>query len=489
MDHPLPAAENHSSSPPPPTRSPLRRWPEDRIANVLGLLLLAIIGVLMATPPPTAGRTALPPAERASAPTTESTREQKVSWSEITKRWISKPAAWERNPVESIVDPWRGILHAMLITGSLGLLGGRLAGRQIASLIPGIVVILLLATVAYVLSSQKVIKHYNLEFPLWAILVGLIISNTIGTPGWLRRAAMGELYVKLGLVLLGAEILIGELMKLGLPGILISWVVTPIVLIGTFWFGQRILKLDSPALNMVISADMSVCGVSAAIATSAACNAKKEELALAIGLSLAFTAVMMVALPPAVTFLGLGEVIGGAWIGGTIDSTGAVAAAGASLGETALKVATTVKLIQNILIGVIAVAVAAFWTRYYRAPGDNSQRNSSAIGEIWSRFPKFILGFFVASCAFSFLARTPEGGEIAKDAIAIEKELRGWLFCLAFVSIGLDTNFRHLAAYFARGKPMILYLSGQALNLMLTLLMAYFVFTYLFPDAAEAIRK
>src|SRR5690606_3004756 len=140
--------------------------------------------------------------------------------------------------------------------------------------------------------------------------------------------------IKTGLVLLGAEILLGQLVALGLPGIFVAWIVTPIVLVSTFAFGQRVLGIRSKSLNMVISADMSVCGVSAAIATAAACRAKKEELSLAIGMSLTFTVVMMVLMPAAIRALGMSDVLGGAWMGGTIDSTGAVAAAGGILGET-----------------------------------------------------------------------------------------------------------------------------------------------------------
>ncbi|MEZ6112913.1 MAG: putative sulfate exporter family transporter [Pirellulaceae bacterium] len=155
--------------------------------------------------------------------------------------------------------------------------------------------------------------------------------------------------------------LLSQLVALGLPGVFVAWVVTPIVLISTYVFGQRVLKIESNSLNMVISADMSVCGVSAAIATAAACKAKKEELSLAIGMSLSFTVVMMVVMPVLIRLFGIDDILGGAWMGGTIDSTGAVAAAGAALGEDALKVAATVKMIQNILIGVVAFGVAVYW--------------------------------------------------------------------------------------------------------------------------------
>jgi uncharacterized membrane protein YadS len=239
---------------------------------------------------------------------------------------------------------------------------------------------------------------------------------------------------------------------------------------------------------MVISADMSVCGVSAAIATAAACKAKKEELTLAIGMSLLFTVVMMIAMPWVIKATGMSNVLGGAWMGGTIDATGAVAAAGAILGEDALQVAATVKMIQNILIGVIAFCVAVYWVLRVE---QNAGGPKPSMMEIWRRFPKFILGFVAASIVFSLLYSGRIYGDAIVDATikGSTKTLRGWFFCLAFVSIGLETNFRELAQYFKGGKPLVLYVCGQTLNLCLTLLMAWLMFEVIFPNAAEALRK
>ena len=277
-------------------------------------------------------------------------------------------------------------------------------------------------------------------------------------------------------------------MTIGLPGIFVSWVVTPIVLVTTFWFGQKILKIGSKTLNITISADMSVCGVSAAIATAAACNAKKEELTLAIGLSMVFTSIMMIVMPVFINWVGMPEVLGGAWIGGTIDATGAVVAAGAFLGDKALNVAATIKMIQNVLIGIIAFGVAFYWA----AKVENSGKNRIGISEIWLRFPKFILGFLGASIVFSILysALSKDFSYAFIDHGIIRgftKDLRGWLFCLAFVSIGLSVNFKELKHHFSGGKPLILYFCGQSLNLILTLLMAYLMFYVLFPEITELI--
>ena len=181
-----------------------------------------------------------------------------------------------------------------------------------------------------------------------------------------------------------------------------------------------------------------------------------------------------------------GSAVAGGWLGGTIDSTGAVVAAGAFLGPTAEKVAAVVKMIQNVLIGVVAFVVAVFWiTNVDRDP--DAPRPS--LMEIWYRFPKFILGFAAASLLFSFVLMPTLGHEEVSGVLKLSKVLRGWFFCLAFVSIGLETNFRELAKHLKGGKPVVLYFAGQTLNLCLTLLMAWTMFVKLFPAAADVLKK
>jgi uncharacterized membrane protein YadS len=404
---------------------------------------------------------------------------------------LAKPGNWRGNPVEAIHNGTQcrgpGILGAfaacLLFFGA----GVACMGKSVGRFAIGFPFVFALATFAYLLSGQELIEYYNLEYVIWALAIGLLISNTIGTPALIRPAVQTEFYIKVGLVLLGGELLLQKLLALGVPGIFVSWVTTPIVLITTYWFGQKILRMESPSLNMVISADMSVCGVSAAIATAAACKAKKEELSLAVGLSLTFTAIMMVVMPAAIKALGMGQVLGGAWIGGTIDSTGAVAAAGGFLGPEALTVAATVKMIQNILIGVIAFGVAVYWTMYVDR---DANVDRPGIGEIWKRFPKFVIGFVLAALVASLLsAKLTGGSQIVSATTGVSKLLRNWLFCLAFVSIGLETNFRELAGYLKGGKALTLYVAGQSLNLALTLFMAWLMFYVVFPDAAKVLAQ
>jgi len=367
-------------------------------------------------------------------------------------------------------------------------IGKAVMGESFGRFVLGFPVVFLLAVLAYMAETQSLMSYWGFGFPLWAIIFGLLISNTVGTPKWVQPAVATEFFIKTGLVLLGAEILFNKILAIGKPGIFVAWVCTPITLVLTYWFGQRVIKMPSKTLNITISADMSVCGVSAAIATAAACRAKKEELTLAIGLSMVFTAICMVAQPAFAKLVGLPQILAGAWMGSTIDSTGAVAAAGAFYGEKALYVAATIKMIQNVLIGVTAFCVAVYWcARVECAPG-----TKVSWWEVWYRFPKFVIGFIVASIVFSFIDQGM--GKDMSTVMIDQGVLRGftriareWFFALAFTSIGLETNFREFGPYFKGGKPLTLYVFGQSFQLMLTLIVAYIMFYIIFPEVTAGI--
>jgi uncharacterized integral membrane protein (TIGR00698 family) len=365
--------------------------------------------------------------------------------------------------------------------------GTRFMDISTSNFVKGFAFVFLLAIVAEIIGGNTTLRSWGFGPLIWAILGGMLIANTVGTPKFIQDAAQTEYFIKTGLVLLGAEILFGKILAIGLPGIFIAWVVTPTVLVLTFIFGQKVIKIPSKTLNITVSADMCVCGVSAAIATAAACRATKEELTIALGMSMLFTAVMMIALPTFIVAVGMHPVLGGAWIGGTIDSTGAVVAAGAFLGETGMFVAATIKMIQNVMIGVIAFGVAVYWcARVDCVPGQTVSKM-----EIWYRFPKFVLGFILASIVFSAMleAMGPRGDVMLDQGVlrGFTRPLREWFFILAFASIGLTSNFREMAKHFKGGKPVILYVCGQSLNLILTLLMAYIMFFIVFPGITETL--
>ena len=364
-----------------------------------------------------------------------------------------------------------GLVLTLLTTVAVQIMGGVARSQAL-----GFLGVFTLAVAAYTCAQQTSVRAAGLGYAFWALAIGLVIANAIGTPGWIKPALRSELYIKTGLVLLGAEILFGNILILGLPGLFVAWIVTPTVIVFMYRFGTRQLKIESRALVIVIAAATSVCGVSAAIAAAAAARAKKEELALAVGMSLIFTVVMMVVMPLGIRAVGLDPVVGAAWIGGTVDATGAVVAAGALLGEQAEQIAAVVKMIQNTLIGVVAFAIAVFWVTQVESGDRSAGARAPHAMEVWYRFPKFILGFVAASLVFSFVLTPTLGRAQVEGVLDLTSDLRGWLFCLAFVTIGLESRFRDLGRHAAGGRPVQLYVVGQAFNVVLTLLAAYLAF-------------
>ncbi|MFW6067191.1 MAG: YeiH family protein [Myxococcota bacterium] len=388
---------------------------------------------------------------------------------------VPKPDGWATSPLAGL-PPGRWLAAGSLGVGlaALTALGVRAMGRNALRYAGGFAVVFLLALAAKLIGKQATMSELGLGYALWSLLFGLAVANTVGTPAWLLEGARSEMFIKTGLVLLGAEILFHRIVALGGPGLFVAWVVTPAVVFFMWKLGTRVLKLESKALTMVIACATSVCGVSAAIASAAAVRARREELTLAVGMTMIFTVAMMVGMPALARLLGLTDHVAGAWIGGTVDSTGAVVAAGSLFSETAGHVAAVIKMIQNCLIGVIAFVIALYWVSSVERRPDAPKPSPT---EIWRRFPKFVVGFVAASLFFSFVL-IPTLGESAVEGIIgdVSKPLRGWFFALAFVSIGLESNFKQLSNQLVGGKPIVLYAVGQTFNIALTFVAAYLAF-------------
>ena len=354
---------------------------------------------------------------------------------------VPKVATWTNNPFEAFTG--QSLINFLIMYVGLAIIymiALKIMGEKVKTYIPAFFIVFLIAMISMWIGSQKALKGLGLSYPLWALAIGLLISNTVGVPKWLEVAVRTELYIKTGLVVLGAEILFSRIMALG-P------------------YGFRALKMERE-LALPISAAASVCGVSAAIATGAACKAKEDYITIAVGQTLIFTVLMMVAMPVLGRLLGLGELMAGAWIGGTVDSTGAVPAAGD------MEAAVTIKMIQNVLIGIIAFVVATIWVTKVEKTPDGHKPSP---WEIWFRMPKFIIGFMLTSIVFSFILIPTMGNDAVNGILKVSKVFRSEFFALAFVSIGLHSNFRELGKYFKKGKPLNLYWVGQTFNILLTL--------------------
>ena len=361
-----------------------------------------------------------------------------------------------------------GLTFAALAT--VFTVGNKLEGKKAGKYLVAFTAFFALVCVVRVLSAELTFNRY-LEYAFWALLLGLAISNTVKTPEWLKPALRTEFYIKTGLVILGAQVLFSNIQKFGLYGLGIAWGVTPIVIIFMWWLGVKVLKIQNKPLVITIAAATSVCGTSAAIAAAAAAKAKKTDLAFAVGTSLIFTVLMMVGMPFFIKLVHIDPMVGGAWIGGTVDSTGAVVLAGQALGDVGGQVAALVKMIQNILIGFVALGIAVFFTTKVDRSAADGQK--VGVGEIWQRFPKFILGFIAAPMIFSFIMQPTFGIEETNKVIKALKEYQNWAFVLAFTSIGLETNFKELCGQVQGGKPFQLYIVGQVFNLILTFVIAW----------------
>ena len=375
---------------------------------------------------------------------------------------------------------WRKTIVTVLVLGALFAAGVKLQGEKLKKYLPAFLCLFAIAFAVRLISAEFTLNRY-LEWAFWALLVGLLISNTVGVPEWLKPAIRTEFYIKTGLVIMGFSVLFSNIAKFGLYGLGIAWIVTPVVIIFMYWLGTKVFKMDNKPLVITLASATSVCGTSAAIATGAAAGAKKNDLSIAVSISIIFTILMMVFEPMIIRACGMSQMMGGALIGGTVDSTGAVVVAGTALGPEAQQVAVLVKSIQNILIGFIAFFVALFFATKVNRTG------SSKVGasEIWVRFPKFIIGFFVASLVASFLIQPLCGGDSVKAINGVLDQYKNWAFVLAFTSIGLDTNFREIGRQMQGGKVLWLYIIGQTFNILLTLLAVWLLLSgVIFPVPA-----
>ncbi len=306
------------------------------------------------------------------------------------------------------------------------------------------------------------------EYPLTAALIGLTANAMLKLTGaytFVRPAVRTELYLKIGVVLLGAKISFGDLVTKGTGGMIQALIMVTSVFFFTWWLGGKAQLPNT--LRAVMSSAVSICGVSAAIAAAGSVQAKKEEITYVTALVIITALPLMVLMPAIGHAIGLPSDVAGAWFGGNIDTTAAVVGAGTIYGEEAQEVATIVKSSQNVLLGFAAFALALYFVTVIK--GGEGERPSARM--IWQRFPKFVLGFVLVSILASLKLFTPELTREISTAYQ-------WLFTLAFVSIGLD--FAPSALKEAGIKPTLVYLAATVFNTVLALVVASIIFGVLF---------
>ncbi len=348
------------------------------------------------------------------------------------------------------------------------ILGALLLKKSLKALLIVFPIIYVLTLFALVLAGNSGVKSFNLEAVIFSLAIGLIISNFFKLPDWFKAALNTEMYVKIGLVLLGTTVIFGDILKAGSLGLIQALVVVVSVWYFAFWICKK-FKIDKE-MSLMLSSAVSICGVSAAIATSGAIEGDNKKLSYIISLVLVTAVPMMIFMPYLAELMGLSQEVTGAWLGGSIDTSGAVAASGTLVGEEALKISTIVKFSQNVLLGIAAFFISIYWT-YSKSVDDKTKREKPTLKLIWERFPKFVVGFVFVSLMFSFVV-SPETTASIKDSL---KSVQGLWFAIAFTSIGLETNFKDLFKQDNK-KPLYAFLIAQTFNIIVTLVLAIALF-------------
>lgn len=365
------------------------------------------------------------------------------------------------------------ILETGVVFLALAAISVALSGRSVRRFAAGFSALYGLIILSFIIAGNKTVSYYGLEYVVFALLIGLVLGNFTRLPDWLREAVRSEFYIKTGLVILGTTILSSDLIKAGLPGIVQAVIVVSAVWFFSLWLSRR-LKVDDE-FGIILASAVSICGVSAAIVAAGAINGDKKKLSYVTTLVLLMAIPMLIIQPWIIKVLHIPEIVGGAWLGGTLDTTASVAAAGQLVGPAAVKAGVIAKFSQNVFIGVAAFLIAIWWA--YKKPktvaGVKTAPNAERPGLklVWERFPKFVLGFIAVSLIFSFLLSPAT----VKAVAPVLNGLRTVWFALAFVCIGLEAKFADLVKI-QGGRPAFTFVGAQLFNIFWTLLWSYLLF-------------
>ena len=381
---------------------------------------------------------------------------------------------------------WGDIAVFFAIAFVLLYVGNRLLGRAVKGIIPSFIVVFAIALLAQWIAKIDMVKYYGFEAVFFSVIFGLIIRNVFHVPEWLKPAIQGEFFIKIGVVCLGATVLFSDVMKSGAAGLIQAVMVVTIV----WFFGYllaRKLKVER-ATAMTLASGCSICGVSACITAAGVAGTDKKQLSYIISLVLIIVVPMIYLMPwlgkmivPLLTDnAAIQSEIIGAWIGGTIDTTSGVGASSEMAGEVAQKTAIVVKATQNVLIGAVAFFIALYLSSRSE---DGKGMSRPSFGIVWEKFPKFILGFIVASAVFSILQNNglltlDAKGKIIETAMA--KNFSTFFFSLSFVCIGMDTRLKDIVSRENRNS-LFAFLGAQCFNIIVTLLIAWLMFGVVKP--------
>jgi uncharacterized integral membrane protein (TIGR00698 family) len=276
----------------------------------------------------------------------------------------------------------------------------------------------------------------DIEYVLWAILIGLLITNIVGLHRIFRPGVLTyQFWLKVGIVALGSRFVLGDVLKLGatsLVQILVDMTVAGAIII----VAARLFGL-SGKLGSLLAIGTSICGVSAIIASKGAIRARNSDVSYAIAAILALGAVALFTLPPLGHAIGLTDHEFGLWAGLAVDNTAETTATGYLFSDEAGKIAVLVKSVRNALIGFVVLGFAVYWASKGEADELAPRVRAKAVF-VWQKFPKFVLGFLAVSAVAT-------AGLLSKGQLTNLANISKWAFLLTFAGVGLSTDIRQIA--------------------------------------------
>jgi uncharacterized integral membrane protein (TIGR00698 family) len=337
--------------------------------------------------------------------------------------------------------------------------------RQLLALIPGTA---LLFAVGFAGKGIESLGHFlrsrhiafpQVEYVLWAILLGLAIGNAVRLPALFRPGlATYELWLKLGIVLVGAKFVLGDLLHLG--GLSLILVAIELVLsLSVMTLLGRIFGLR-PKLTSLLAIGSSICGVTAIMAAQGAIDSEERDTSTAIAAILTLGAIALFAFPAIGHALHMGQQSYGIWTGLAVDNTAEATVAGALYGDEAGRIAILAKTARSSFIGFVVLGYAVYWAS--RGQAQHVQHKALFL---WQKFPKFILGFV----AISILATV---GFFSASQLISLGNLSKWAFLPAFAGVGLRTNVRDLIHQ--GWRPILVGVLGEIFLAVVTLALVFF---------------
>ena len=321
----------------------------------------------------------------------------------------------------------------------------------------------LLESLGHWLRTARHIPFPQVEYVLWAIILGLLLSNTFTLPRLFRPGiATYELWLKLGIVLVGAKFLLNDVLHLGGMSLALVFVELALSLSMMTLLG-RIFKLP-PKLTSLLAIGSSICGVTAIMAAQGAIEPEEEDTSTAIAAILALGALALFTFPAIGHALHMGQQSYGIWAGLAVDNTAEATVTGAIYGDAAGRFAILAKTARSAFIGFVVLGYAVYW-----ASQGQAHRVERKALFLWQKFPKFILGFV----AISVLATV---GFFSPAQLNSLSNLSKWAFLPAFAGVGLRTQLRDLINQ--GWRPILVGILGEIFIALITLAMVFAVYRH-----------